>query len=64
MLKIELKEGESIDRALKRYKRKYRKTQVLQNIKQREHYVKQSTQNREMIKKAAYRQKYELENEE
>ena len=63
MLKIELKEGESIDRALKRYKRKYRKTQVLQNIKQREHYVKQSTQNREMIKKAAYRQKYELENE-
>jgi len=64
MLKIELKEGENIDRALKRYKRKYRKTQVLKNIKAREHYVKQSTQRREMVKKAAYRQKYELENEE
>lgn len=64
MLKIEIKEGENIDRALKRYKRKYRRTKVLDEIKNREHYVKQSTQRRETIKKAEYRQKYELKNAE
>ncbi|NNE78428.1 MAG: 30S ribosomal protein S21 [Pricia sp.] len=62
MLKIEVRDGESIDRALKRYKRKYRKTKVLSNLKDREHFVKDSEQRRELLKKAAYRQKYELEN--
>ncbi len=64
MLKIEVKEGESIDRALKRYKRKYRRTKVLDKIKDRKHYVKQSTERRETLKKAEYRQKYLEENEE
>lgn len=63
-MKIEIKEGENIDRALKRYKRKYRRTKVLEQIKERKHYIKQSTRLREAIKKAEYRQKYELENAE
>lgn len=64
MLKIEVKEGENIDRALKRYKRKYRRTKVLDQIKGKQHYVKQSKQRRETLQKAEYRQKYELENAE
>lgn len=64
MLKIEVKAGESIERALKRYKRKYRKTKVLERIKDKQHYVKQSTQRRETLQKAEYKQKYQIENED
>ena len=64
MLKIEVKEGESIERALKRYKRKYRRTKVLDQIKQRQHYTKQSTERREALQKAEYKQQYILENED
>ncbi len=58
MLKIEIKEGENIERALKRYKRKYRKTKVLDRIRNRQFYTKDSAQRRETQKKAEYRQKY------
>ena len=64
MLKIEINKEENIDKALKRYKRKYRKTKVLDKIKDKKHYVKQSTQRRETLKKAEYRQKYLEENAE
>ncbi|MDC6389120.1 30S ribosomal protein S21 [Maribacter sp. PR1] len=64
MLKIEVKEGESIERALKRYKRKYRRTKVLDQIKERQHYTKQSTERREALQKAEYKQQYLLENED
>ncbi|MCJ7468279.1 MAG: 30S ribosomal protein S21 [Maribacter sp.] len=64
MLKIKLEQGESIDRALKRYKRKYRLTKVLDKIKSNQHYEKQSKQRRETLQKAVYRQRYELEKAE
>jgi len=64
MLKIEIKEGEHIERALKRYKRKYRRTKVLENIKKNQHYVKPSNERRHALQKAKYRQKYYLEKEE
>jgi small subunit ribosomal protein S21 len=64
MLKIEIKEGENIERALKRYKRKYRRTKVLEQIKDRKHFVKDSHKRRETIKKAQYRQKFIEENAE
>ncbi len=62
MLKIEVKQGENIERAIKRYRRKYRKTKVLDQIKDRKHFVKNSQQRRETIMKAEYRQKYTEEN--
>jgi small subunit ribosomal protein S21 len=64
MLNIEVKEGESIERALKRYKRKYRRTKMLDRIKEKQHYKKQSTERREAIQKAEYRQQYILDNED
>ncbi|MFT6796431.1 MAG: small subunit ribosomal protein S21 [Maribacter sp.] len=61
MLKIKVKEGENIDRALKRYKRKFRNTKVLDEIKSRKHYAKPSKLRREDLQKAEYLEKYELD---
>lgn len=59
MLIIEVKEKESIDRALKRYKRKYIRTGVRQEIMRRKRYTKPSTQRRNEILKAVYRRQKE-----
>ena len=61
MLIIEVKEKESIDRALKRYKRKYIQTGVRQEIMRRKRYVKPSAQRRNEILKAIYRRQKEEE---
>ncbi|KAB7529050.1 MULTISPECIES: 30S ribosomal protein S21 [Flavobacteriaceae] len=58
MLKIEVKSGESIERALKRYKRKYRNTKRLEQIRDRQEYTKKSVRRRKTIKTAEYREKY------
>lgn len=56
MLKIIVKEGENIDRALKRYKRKYRNVKILQELRERKQYTKPSVARRAEIKKAAYKE--------
>lgn len=58
MLKIEVKSGENIERALKRYKRKYRNTKRLEQIRDRQEYTKKSVRRRKTIKTAEYREKY------
>ncbi len=57
MIKIEIKEGENIDRALKRYKRKHRNVQLMQNIRENEFFTKKSVKRRQVIQKASYIQK-------
>ena len=42
MIKIEVKEGENIERALKRYKRKRSHLKINKEIKARQHYTKKS----------------------
>lgn len=54
MLVISVKEGESIDRALKRYKRKYDRTGVMKEIRGRKQFIKPSVSRRKEIIKAAY----------
>ena len=54
MLKIIIKEGESIDRALKRYKRKHRNIKVMQNIREGQFFTKPSIKRRREIQKASY----------
>ncbi len=54
MLRIIVKEGENIDRALKRYKRKFRNVKVLQELRERKQFTKPSVARRAQIKKAAY----------
>ncbi|MDC8004544.1 30S ribosomal protein S21 [Aureisphaera galaxeae] len=62
MLKIILREGESIDRALKRYKRKHRNVKQMEQIRERKEYKKKSVRLREEKKKAIYRNRYLEEN--
>ncbi|MDF0718284.1 30S ribosomal protein S21 [Muricauda sp. 334s03] len=58
MLKIEVKPGESIERALKRYKRKYRNTKRLDQIRSRQEYTKKSVERRKTLKKAQYKEQF------
>ncbi len=54
MLIIPVKEGESIDRALKKFKKKFEKTGVIKELRRRQAYTKTSVSRREEIKKATY----------
>ena len=58
MLRIVVKEGENIDRALKRYKKKFKNVKQMQELRSRKHYSKKSVLRREEIKKAEYKQKF------
>jgi len=57
MLIIEVKDTESIDRALKRYKRKVQNVRLIQELRRRKEFVKPSVQRRNQILKAVYRTK-------
>ena len=54
MLVIPVKEGENIERALKRYKKKFDRTGVVRELRRRQFYTKDSVVRREEMKKAAY----------
>ena len=54
MLIINIKENESIDKALKRFKKKFEKTGVLKELRSRTSFEKLSVTRRTEIKKAAY----------
>mgnify|MGYP000078089736 FL=1 len=54
MLKIIIKEGENIERALKRYKRKHRNIKVMQNLREAQFFTKPSVKRRRQIQKAEY----------
>lgn len=54
MLIIPVKEGENIDRALKRFKRKFDKTGAMRQLRIRQQYTKPSVARRQEIQKAQY----------
>jgi small subunit ribosomal protein S21 len=54
MLIIPIKEGENIDRALKRYKRKFDKTGRMRQLRARQQFTKPSVVRRGQIQKAQY----------
>lgn len=56
MLVIPVKDGESIDRALKRYKRKYDRTGVIRELRKRQQFTKPSVIKRQQRQRAAYKQ--------
>ena len=56
MLIIDVKDSESIDKALKKYKKKYEKSQILKQLRSRKHFTKKSVERRNVVLKAAYRQ--------
>ena len=60
MIIVPLKEGENIERALKKFKRKFEKTGVVRELRARQAFVKPSVRKRDELKKAIYVQKLQL----
>jgi small subunit ribosomal protein S21 len=56
MLIIPVKEGENIERALKKYKKKYDKTNVMKELRNRKEFEKPSVTKRQQKLRAVYRQ--------
>ncbi len=61
MIIVDVKDGESIERALKKFKRKTDKAGVLREVRRRKHYVKPSVARRNEFLKAVYREKKRLQ---
>lgn len=61
MIVIPVKEGENIDRALKRFKRKFEKTGIIKELRERQAFKKPSVKKREMKIKAVYVQHLQQE---
>lgn len=64
MIIVPIKEGENIERALKKFKRKFEKTGTIKELRARRNFVKPSIVKRDVVKRAAYRQKMQLLEEE
>ena len=54
MIIIPIKEGENIERALKRYKKKFERTGALKELRRRQQFDRPSVINREARAKAIY----------
>ena len=57
MMIVPVKEGENIERALKKFKRKYEKTGVVKELRKRQQYNKPSVLKRLEMQHAIYVQK-------
>ena len=57
MLIIPIKEGENIERALKKYKKRFEKTNVMKQLRDRKEFEKPSISRRQEIIRAAYKQR-------
>ncbi len=56
MIIVPLKEGENIERALKKFKRKFEKTGVIKELRDRQAFTKPSVRQRQQHLKAVYKQ--------
>lgn len=57
MIVIHLKENETLDKALKRFKKKFEKTGVLKELRRRTYFEKKSVELRNEKQRASYIQK-------
>lgn len=58
MLIIKMIPGENIERVLKRFKNKVRKTQQLQQLRSNQYFTKKSKKERDALAKAIYKNEY------
>jgi len=63
MIIVPVKEGENIERALKKFKRKYERTGVIKELRRRQQFIKPSVERRQTKLKAAYSEKILKEQE-
>jgi small subunit ribosomal protein S21 len=57
MIIVPVKEGESIEKALKKFKKKFEKTGVVRELRDRQKFTKPSVRKRETRLRAIYKQK-------
>lgn len=63
MLIIDVKDSDSIDKALKKYKKKFERAGILKELRSRQHFTKPSVKRRHEVLKARYRQEMEIKND-
>ena len=54
MIIVPVKEGENIEKALKKFKRKFERTGIVKELRSRQAFEKPSVTNRKKMKKAVY----------
>ena len=59
MIKVEVRKGQSVEKALKIFKRKVKDSGIMFDLKERSYYKKPSQLKREQRNKAKLRAKYE-----
>jgi len=64
MIIVPVKEGETVDRALKKLKRKFEKTGVVRELRIRQKFTKPSVIRRDQLIKARYIQKLRSEEQD
>lgn len=55
MIIVPIKENETIDRALKKFKKKFEKTGVVRQLRERQAFEKPSISRRSIVKRAVYK---------
>ena len=63
MLEIPVIKG-NINKALKQFKRKFKQTGILKEVRERKNYIKPSTKRRKQKEKAILKRKYKEKNDE
>jgi small subunit ribosomal protein S21 len=64
MIIVPIKEGDNVERALKKFKRKFEKTGVIRELRERQAFKKPSVKKREIMQKAVYVQQLQQAAEE
>lgn len=64
MLKVKVKEGENIEKALRQFKRKCNETKLVKQLRDRKEYVKPSVERRKQKLDAIYKNKKRIEMED
>ena len=63
MIIVPIKEGENLERALKKFKRKFEKTGVVKELRERQFFSKPSVKRRQEVINAVYKQQMQQEEE-
>jgi small subunit ribosomal protein S21 len=63
LIKVIIQENETLDKALKRFKKKYEKSGILKEFRRRQFFVKPSVE-KKMLKERAVRKMKRLQDEE
>lgn len=63
MIIVNVKENESLEKALKKFKKKYEKTGVLKELRERQAFTKPSVKRRHQLIRARYKEQMQSKGE-